>query len=273
MTQEHIPGPQALKEIWIGYSERRFKPIPFMDAASAHEWARSLNPHNFGKVSVKHYRQVVDTPPDPEYIPSKPGVEAYGDSTPPAHDLVYRVRELEAALRYSARMLDPAEHDVAYVLRTLQGGPVTPAAPLDAQDGLDLAAVEAALAKVTQVPRDYWPEDREVAIGVLAETVHPLISRLSSLRESVASLTRERGAAVKALAGSVIETKVAEMERDAARKALARLDSACQDLGAVALPKWEYRAPAYLEKQWDAVAEALEESCAILTPTSPKEAQ
>jgi hypothetical protein len=43
--------------------------------------------------------------------------------------LAPRVRELEAALRYSARMLDPAEHDVAYILRTLQGGPEVDQSP------------------------------------------------------------------------------------------------------------------------------------------------
>lgn len=133
-------------------------------------------------------------PPDPEYIPSKPGVEA--------------------------------------------------AAPLDAQDGLDLAAVEAALAKVTQVPRDYWPEDREVAIGVLVDFIRPALSRLSSpwMADS-----RPLLAEIEKLAG----------ERDALRKALSGLLQRAEREIADPVDVWE-----------------IQNARATLSPTpSPKEAQ
>lgn len=47
----------AIKELWIGYSELRFKPIPFLTAKDAHEWLRNV-PRNYGKCSVRHFRQV-----------------------------------------------------------------------------------------------------------------------------------------------------------------------------------------------------------------------
>jgi hypothetical protein len=49
------------------------------------------------------------------------------------------------------------------------------------------------------------------------------------------------------------------------RKALMALDRACQNLGHAALTAWNYNPPAYLKAEWDALADALVETEAILS--------
>lgn len=55
---------------------------------------------------------------------------------------------------------------------------------------------------------------------------------------------------------------------DALVAALKKLDAACQDLGGDALPVWDYVAPAYIRKSWEALAVVLAEVAPLVSEVS-----